>query len=78
MNQITMSSVNLNDTEIRFTGTAAGPVGRSFRREPKSSSLATRCSSQLFPVTKGIHLLGITLSSLGEKLESGAQLRLSF
>ena len=24
MNQITMSSVNLNDTEIRFTGTACG------------------------------------------------------
>ncbi len=33
----------------------------------------------LFPVTKGIRLLGMTLSSLGEKqLESGLQLRLSF
>jgi DNA polymerase-4 len=33
----------------------------------------------LFPVTKGIRLLGMTLSSLGEKqLESEPQLRLSF
>ena len=33
----------------------------------------------LFPVTKGIRLLGVTLSSLGEKqLESEPQLSLSF
>jgi DNA polymerase-4 len=33
----------------------------------------------LFPVTKGIRLLGMTLSSLDEKqLESEPQLRLSF
>jgi DNA polymerase IV len=33
----------------------------------------------LFPVTKGIRLLGMTLSSLGEKqLESEPQLSLSF
>ena len=33
----------------------------------------------LFPVTKGIRLLGMTLSSLGEKqLESEPQLNLSF
>jgi len=32
----------------------------------------------LFPVTKGIRLLGMTLSSLGEQPESEPQLSLSF
>jgi DNA polymerase-4 len=55
----------------------AGPVRRSFRREPKSSSYALLVP--LFPVTKGIRLLGMTLSSLGGKqLESEPQFSLSF
>ena len=53
----------------------AGPVRRSFRAEIEQLSYALL--EPLFPVTKGI-LLGLTLSSLGEKqLESEPQLSLS-
>ena len=56
----------------------AGPVRRSFRRA-EIEQLSYALLEPLFPVTKGIRLLGLTLSSLGEKLlESEPQLSLSF
>jgi DNA polymerase IV len=45
----------------------------------RAAQLSYALLEPLFPVTKGIRLLGTTLSSLGEKhLESEPQLNLSF
>src|ERR1700730_9930569 len=61
----------------QITRSRAGQALFSTRAEIEQLSYALL--EPLFPVTKGIRLLGITLSSLGEKqLESGPQLSLSF
>jgi DNA polymerase-4 len=59
-------------------------VGSRGRCSPKARAKSSRSSATyallepLFPVTKGIRLLGMTLSSLGEKqLESEPQLSLT-
>jgi DNA polymerase IV len=61
----------------QITRSRTGPVLFSTRAEIEQLSYALL--EPLFPVTKGIRLLGLTLSSLGEKqLESEPQLSLSF
>jgi DNA polymerase-4 len=61
----------------QITRSRTGPALFSTRAEIERLSYALL--EPLFPVTKGIRLLGMTLSSLGEKqLESEPQLNLSF
>ena len=63
----------------QITRSRAGPALFSTRAEIEQLIISYALLEPLFPVTKGIRLLGMTLSSLGEKqLESGPQLRLSF
>jgi hypothetical protein len=62
---------------IRRSRSRTGQALFSTRAEIEQVSYALL--EPLFPVTKGIRLLGMTLSSLGEKHpESEPQLRLSF
>jgi DNA polymerase IV len=56
----------------------AGRVRRTlFSTRAEIEQLSYALLKPLFPVTKGIRLLGITLSSLGEQLGSEPQLSLS-
>ena len=63
----------------QITRSRTGQALLSTRAEIEQLSYSYALLEPLFPVTKGIRLLGMTLSSLGEKqLESEPQLSLSF
>ena len=78
--QHTAQQISASSGECGSKCLLRGRAGQAlFSTRAEIEQLSYALLEPLFPVTKGIRLLGMTLSSLGEKqLESEPQLSLSF